>query len=322
MLKQNQLKEYIVDNFLITVIIPVYNVEQYVAEAVLSICNQTYKNLQIIVVDDCSTDFTYDVVQEIAKKDSRIVLLRNKTNSKIVKTLNLGLQYAHGEYIARMDGDDISAPERIEKQLEFLINNPQYSLVGSHVYTIDQSGKRVGQLELPIDESKIKKNLKYSSPVLHIWLAKAEVYKSLKGYREIPGAEDYDFLLRMHSEGYRFTNLNSFEYSVRIRDGNTTSTIGFNQRLMSNYVVELYSAREKSQSDDFSVDNVEIYLSKYSKYKVGFDKSNEYLKIAFMAKVNKKYIKMICYVFMSALTSRFQFQYLFKRLIFKLNSAR
>ncbi|MFH4134845.1 glycosyltransferase family 2 protein, partial [Acinetobacter baumannii] len=85
-----------------------------------------------------------------------------------------------------------------------------------------------------------------------------------KGYREIPGAEDYDFLLRMHSLGLLFTNLNSYEYSVRIRDGNTTSTIGFNQRLMSNYVLDLYEMRLKTGKDDFSELNVSQYLEKYS----------------------------------------------------------
>ena len=310
------------NNILITVIIPVYNVDKYVAEAVLSICNQTYKKLQIIVVDDCSTDDTYNIVKEIAKKDSRILLLRNKVNSKIVKTLNLALQYAQGEYIARMDGDDISKPERLEKQLSFLINNPHYSLVGSHVNTINQAGRLISGQKLPIGHNKVRMTLKYSPPVLHIWLAKAEVYNRLNGYREIPGAEDYDFLLRMFSEGYYFTNLNSFEYCVRIRDGNTTSTIGFNQRLMSNYVVKLYVDRQKNETDNFSIEDIEHYLNKYSKYKASFDKSNGYLRIAFISKANKEYIKMLYFVLLTVLTSKFQLQYLLKRLIFNLNLLR
>ena len=88
---------------LISVIIPVYNVELYVEKAINSILNQTYSNLQIIIIDDCSTDRTYEIVQNISKLDSRVLILRNKINSKIVKTLNYGLEYARGEYIARMD---------------------------------------------------------------------------------------------------------------------------------------------------------------------------------------------------------------------------
>lgn len=78
----------------------------------------------------------------------------------------------------------------------------------------------------------------------------------------------------MHSLGLLFTNLNSHEYSVRIREGNTTSTIGFNQRLMSNYVLDLYEMRLKTGKDDFSELNVSQYLEKYSKYKADFDQSN------------------------------------------------
>ncbi len=104
------------ENYLISVIIPVYNVQSFVEEAILSICNQTYRNLEIIVVDDCSTDETYTIVENLVKKDSRIKLFRNRKNSKIVKTLNFALEQANGEFIARMDGDDISSLLRLEKQ--------------------------------------------------------------------------------------------------------------------------------------------------------------------------------------------------------------
>lgn len=303
---------------LISILIPVYNVEAFVQEAVLSICNQTYKNIEIIVVDDCSTDGTYNVVAELVKIDSRIKLFKNEKNSKIVKTLNFALEQAKGDFIARMDGDDVSAPERLEKQLDFLIKNPQYYLVGSHVNTIDANNIIIGKKEMPIKDKIINKTIKYASPVLHIWLAKREVYNQLNGYREIPGAEDYDFLLRMHSLGLFFTNLNSFEYSVRIRDGNTTSTIGFNQRLMSNYVVELYEMRVTTGQDNFTSLNVQEYLNKYSGYKENFDKSNILLQKAFMAKGHKNFFKMFIFLIMSICKSRFQTQYLYKRIFSKL----
>lgn len=307
-------------NKLITVLMPVYNVEAYVEKAITSICNQTYRNLQIIIIDDCSTDNTVSVVEKLAKIDNRILLLKNNINSKIVKTLNFGLKYAKGDYIARMDGDDTCTPERLEKQLKFLSENPEYSLVGSHVNTIDENDVLIGKLEMPTDQSSISKNLKYSSPVLHIWLAKSQVYKKLEGYREIPGAEDYDFLLRMYTENFKFTNLNSFEYSVRIRDGNTTTTIGFNQRLMSNYVVQLFNERNSFGVDSYSNENVEQYLNKYSKLKKSFDKSNIYLKKAFEYKVKGERLRMLSFIFMAIITSRFQFQYLLKRMLFKFKS--
>ncbi len=305
------------DKKLISVIIPVYNVDKFVKDAILSICNQTYKNIEIIVVDDCSTDSTYNIVENLAKHDIRIKLFKNSKNSKIVKTLNFALEQANGDFIARMDGDDISSPERLEKQLNFLIENKKFYLIGSYIITIDESGEIIGKQKMPTNEFDISKTLKYVSPVSHIWLARREVYTWLNGYREIPGAEDYDFLLRMHSKGLLFTNLDSYEYSVRIRDGNTTSTIGFNQRLMSNYVVDLYNMRKQNNSDDYSLESVQNYIDRNQRYKDNFDKSNQLLRTALMAKAQRKFFKMFIFLLMSALKSKFQSQYLFKRTIFK-----
>ena len=115
---------------LVSVIIPVYNVEKFAEQAIVSIIKQTYKHLEIIVIDDGSSDNTYKIVADLATQDSRIRLYKNERNLKIVKTLNRALSLAQGEYIARMDGDDISALDRIEKQVAFLESNPDYDLVG------------------------------------------------------------------------------------------------------------------------------------------------------------------------------------------------
>ena len=98
---------------LVSVIIPVYNVEKFVEQAIVSIIKQTYKNLEIIVIDDGSSDATYQIVADLATQDPHIKLYKNERNLKIVKTLNRALSLAQGEYIARMDGDDISALDRI-----------------------------------------------------------------------------------------------------------------------------------------------------------------------------------------------------------------
>lgn len=99
----------------VSVLIPVFNVEKYIKDSVQSIRNQTYKNIEIIVIDDGSTDDTFGVVAKIAESDKRIKLFKNEKNIGIVKTLNRALELSTGEYIARMDGDDISELDRIEK---------------------------------------------------------------------------------------------------------------------------------------------------------------------------------------------------------------
>lgn len=306
---------------LVSVLIPVYNVECFVKEAILSICNQTYKNLDIIVVDDCSTDSTYEILESISKSDSRVRIFRNNINLKIVETLNFALSHAKGDYIARMDGDDISALDRIEKQLNFLLKHPEFQLVGCQILTVNTEGDNIGKLKRPISQNNINKIILLSSPVLHLWLARKAVYDILGGYRKIPGAEDYDFLLRMYSAGLLFTNVESYDYSVRIRDGNTTTTIGFQQRLMSDYAVELYEERKLSGSmnDSFSDTSVEEFISINEVYRCNFNKSNICLQKAIALKSKKNYFLMAWNLFLALALSRLQFKYVVKSSISKIS---
>ena len=114
---------------LVSVLIPCYNVERYVVEAVGSISNQTYKNLEIIAINDCSTDRTGELLMQLAREDSRIRVVTNEVNLKLIQTLNKGIGMCNGEYIARMDADDISLPTRIEKEVRFLEENNDHVIV-------------------------------------------------------------------------------------------------------------------------------------------------------------------------------------------------
>jgi glycosyltransferase involved in cell wall biosynthesis len=124
---------------MISVIMPVYNCEKYVAEAVQSILNQTYNDFEFIIVDDGSNDRTYEIVQSF--KDSRIKLLKNEVNQGLVYTLNKALSEAQYPYIARMDGDDISLEQRLEKQLHILESNDQILVCGCSYRTIGAENK-------------------------------------------------------------------------------------------------------------------------------------------------------------------------------------
>lgn len=235
----------------ISVLLPTYNVESYIAEALSSILNQTYENLEIIVVDDFSTDNTYSILEEFSKKDERIKLYRNKSNMKICYTLNRAFEFSSGEYIARMDGDDVSEYDRFEKQINFLRKNTEIDLVGLSIVSINQQGIELSKVRYIESIRLLRKASLFSSPVSHIWMARRRVYQKLGGYREIPSVEDYDFLLRMLSFGYQFTNLSDYYgYKVRIRDGNTASTVGIKQRKAFEYVRALYFERKKKNGDD------------------------------------------------------------------------
>ena len=129
---------------LVSILMPVYNVESYLSESIESILNQTYENIEFVIIDDCSSDGTYEVCKKYAAQDSRIVLLHNTENLKIEGSLNRGLKYCHGKYVLRMDGDDFSFPDRIEKLKTYLDEHKDVVLVGSSVEITDAQGKHLG----------------------------------------------------------------------------------------------------------------------------------------------------------------------------------
>lgn len=141
----------------ISVIMPVYNVEKYISIAVQSILNQTFENFELIIIDDASTDKTYNIINRFS--DKRIIKLQNKSNKGIANTLNESFKLAQGEFIARMDGDDISKPDRFEKQLDFMKSNPRLIISGTCMELISSEGKFIGVQEKKIGKEEIKLGL-------------------------------------------------------------------------------------------------------------------------------------------------------------------
>lgn len=250
------------------------------------------------------------------QKDSRINVYKNEKNLKIAKTLNFGLEQCTGEYILRMDGDDVSHKLRIEIMLKYLLENDEISLVGSGFYSIDENGNKLASYTYPKQLWKINKCLKYGPPVLHIWLAKTEVYQKLNGYRNISGAEDYDFLLRLKTNNLKFTNIDDKLYSIRLRNGNSLSTMGYEQRLLSMYVYKLFLERKKYSSDSYSgnLDNIGYDIKECNDFKYSINN----LKKAIMYKNEKKYFKMLVNLARAILSSRVQRLYIFNRVKFKI----
>lgn len=300
---------------LVSVLIPVYNVEKYVYQAVQSIQNQTYKNLEIIIVDDCSLDNTFNIVKKMADLDSRIKLYKNNTNLKISKTLNYAFEKSTGFYIARMDGDDISDENRIMNKVKFLESNPKYDLVGCSLIAIDTFGNIIGQSKCSSNESFLIKMIKYRSPVSHIWVAKRAVYTALNGYRDMPGVEDYDFLLRMLTSNLRFTNLEyDFNYFVRLgREGNSISTLGLKQLKMHQYAYSLYLLRLSEKEDNFDINKYHKFIETNQLSLNVHKLSSRFLYKAIKLKGKKRLFASFLYLLLSAI-SPWQVRYYYGRL--------
>jgi glycosyltransferase involved in cell wall biosynthesis len=302
---------------LVSVLLPVYNVENYISDSLNSLLNQSYRNLEIIVVDDASTDRTYQLITEISKIDCRIKIFRNNVNLRIAETLNIAFKLSRGEYILRMDGDDICHCNRLKIQYDFLENNPLFDLVGIDCFTINEEGDIIGETNMIHNPVLLLKTLKLASPVLHIWLARRSVYEKLNGYRDIPGVEDYDFLLRMRTHNIHFTNIPFKGYSVRIREGNTATTSGLRQRALARYVVSLFNYRIKFGYDLHSSSKMEYYIKSSNIANYLYKVSHSYTVKAILAKNNHNYILTFIYLAISSMLSYRQLDYLARKLLLK-----
>lgn len=201
---------------LISVLMGVYNCAATVEEAVQSIANQSIADWEFIICDDGSSDDTWEVVQKLAEQEPRIVLIHNEKNVGLAPTLNHCLRYARGTYTARMDGDDICAPDRFEKELAVLTADPACAVVSCAMLSYDENGV-YGQSNYPEKPDKI--DFFRMSPFCHAGcMMRKTVLLELGGYNESDAVrrfEDYDLWYRLYKDGYYGRNLPEPLYSMR-----------------------------------------------------------------------------------------------------------
>jgi glycosyltransferase involved in cell wall biosynthesis len=193
------------ENPLVSVIIPTYNGQEYVEYSVDSVLTQSYQSIEIIIINDGSSDGTANVLERVAKKDNRIKVLSNEKNKGFVKALNIGIQKSKGVYIARLDDDDRwSDPKKLEKQMDFLKKNPEYVLVGGGVIIKNQTqGTQVAKYLFPEHDKAIRDSLLTYNVFSHssvVFLKNA--FEKVGGYDEKFGFfADADLWLKMGMVG-------------------------------------------------------------------------------------------------------------------------
>lgn len=139
---------------MVTVLLPVYNGEKYLREAIDSILNQTYTDFEFLIINDGSTDRTEEII--LSYTDPRINYVKNEQNIKLIATLNKGLKLAKGKYIARMDGDDVSLPTRLEKQIGYMEKHPEIGLCGSYIQTLEAGSEYIIKYQTESDQIKFR----------------------------------------------------------------------------------------------------------------------------------------------------------------------
>ncbi|WP_169303111.1 glycosyltransferase family 2 protein [Thalassotalea mangrovi] len=192
---------------LISVIMPVYNAQAYVKEAVFSILEQSFTDFEVIIVDDGSTDASGRILADIARQDSRIHLY-SRTNHGLISSLNFALDKARGQYLARMDADDVSTPQRLQQQLQFLQQHPDIAVLGTGYVYIDQHGHRLGKRHTCMYHDDIVASFFFGNPIAHpsVMVNRRLLRQPLNYEADYIGAEDFQLWLRL-SQQVRFANL-------------------------------------------------------------------------------------------------------------------
>lgn len=199
----------------VSVLMSVYNGEKYLCEAIDSILNQNFKDFEFLIIDDCSTDGSADIIRSYT--DPRIRLIQNEKNIGLTRSLNKGLKLANAQYIARMDADDISLPNRFEKQVRFLQENPAHVAVGCWILWVDRDGDPIRQeYQVPSHEEIERIFLRGRGGLPHAAaMFRREAAGAVGDYgREFECAQDVDLFLRLGEHG-RLANLQEVLYKVR-----------------------------------------------------------------------------------------------------------
>lgn len=274
-------------NKLVSVIMSTFNEnEAELRNAIESILNQTYRNIEfLIVLDNPENNGIFNILNEYREKDKRIKLIINTKNIGLAESLNVAIKYARGEYIARMDADDISVPNRIEKQVSFLEENDYYHVVASDRFDIDENGNTLpARYKVPKDFKQLKRVLKYGNAIVHPTVViRKDVLTAIGCYRNFQASQDYDLWLRIISNGYKIYIMDEKLLYYRIRNNSISSKDPYRQYLYAKYARFLFKQRLKHGKDEFSLENLENFLSKYgyfdNQYHNLFNKSIEMLQL-------------------------------------------
>ncbi|HDH51348.1 MAG TPA: glycosyltransferase [Nitrospirae bacterium] len=225
----------------ISVIMSVFNDEQYLRRSIESILGQTYRDFEFIIIDDASSDGSSEIIRESASKDRRIVVMKNPVNLGLALSLNMALNIAKGEFVARMDADDIAVENRFEVQLEFLNKNPMIDLLGSSVYLIDSNDKIIARSDAVADPGILKRIIHYRNVCAHpTWMFRKEVLKDIKEYRALPASQDYDFQMRLYSLGHEISNVGIPLLYYRMHKRKISFDRSISQIKLSRYLRRLY----------------------------------------------------------------------------------
>lgn len=232
----------------ISVIMSVYNGEKYLRETIESILAQTFSDFEFIIVNDSSTDNSPEIIKSY--DDERIRMINNKKNMGLARSLNKALKQARGEYIARMDADDVSLSRRLEKQYEFMEEHKDIVLSGAGILYVNGYGRAIGTAVNPKELNTIKKVFFAGKiPCFHpTWIFRKELLETIKNYRNLPTSQDYDFIARILFRGLKVSNIDECLLKYRIH----ARKVGYSKNI---YQIKLGKYIRKAFREGFLFEN-------------------------------------------------------------------
>lgn len=207
---------------LISVIMATFNEpKQFIEESISSILSQTYRNLELLIADDSTNEITISVIDHFASMDNRVVVIRKKERMGFVNALNEALHQAKGDYIARMDGDDISLPNRFELQLKYAEDHPDIDVFGGSMHIINEKSEITAQKKYPTEKKQLNRYFIFRNPLAHPTIMfRRKIIED--GYYYDPvfkKAEDLEFYLRLTNNHFKIGNLDEFLLKYRVLGG-------------------------------------------------------------------------------------------------------
>lgn len=202
----------------VSIVLPTYNGKKYLKQSIESILAQTYSDWELILIDDCSTDGTFTIVDQYAESDCRICAIHNVENKKLPASLNIGFSIAKGEYLTWTSDDNLYMPDALEKMVEYLESHNNIYMVQANMYLIDEKGSIIGQLE-----TYSNKEMYLNNCVGACFMYRKEVRDKIGDY-DIDSfcVEDYDYWLRVLDEFEEIVPINKFLYMYRIHKDSLT----------------------------------------------------------------------------------------------------
>ena len=296
---------------MISLIMSIYKEnEEQLKQAIESILNQTYKNFEFIIIIDNPEPQKINFVKRYS--DKRIKLIINECNKGLVYSLNKGIENANGEYIARMDADDISFPERLENQLKFL-ESSGCDLCGTFVQNFYKDEEQA-IIKGPTKHENVIKILKNHNCIAHpTWLAKREVYEKNNGYRDVFACEDYDFLIRACQNGFKLANVPMVLLKYRLSENSISRKNQGKQELIAEYIGQRYKNNEETKLEDIQKF---ILSSNFEKKLNRYNKCNN-LKIKRARYYSRKFPKYYFYTILLCCNLKYIFKIIKNKIIFK-----